>query len=94
MFLCFTTQILKDFFKARIEKNFLPQTQATDKDNGILPLVSSVAIAYTISTHRVHLEPENYAKLFFSLILQPEEEVQTCIAFERLLNQFPCEQWQ
>ena len=91
--LCFTTQILKDFFRARIEKNSLRQTRAADNDNEILPLVSSVAIAYIISTFRVCLEPEHYAKLFSSLILKSEPEEQTCTSFQRILDQFPCEQW-
>ncbi|KAL9988278.1 hypothetical protein ACROYT_G002709 [Oculina patagonica] len=86
--------ILKDFFKARIEKNALPQTEAKDEKNEILPLVSSVAIAYTIYTHKVYLEREQFAKLFFSLILKSDSKEQTCTSFERLLKQFPSEQWQ
>lgn len=85
-------QILKDFFKARIEKNALPQTEADE--NRILPLVSSVAIAYAIKEHKVYLETDHFAKLFFSLILRSDSKEQTCTSFDRLLNHFPSEQWQ
>ncbi|XP_078381354.1 E3 ubiquitin-protein ligase rnf213-alpha-like isoform X3 [Oculina patagonica] len=86
------SRVLKDFFKTRIEKNALPQTE--DEKNIILPLVSSVAIAYIIYTHKVYLEPDHFAKLFFSLILKSDPKEQTCTSFERLLKHFPSEQWQ
>jgi len=85
---------LRDFFKDKIEKNSLPQSDEEDKKNNILPLVSSVAIAYTIYVHKVHLDPQEYAKLFFSLVLRPDEKDHTCTSFERLLKNFPSEQWQ
>ena len=83
----FTFQILKEFIKAKIKKS-----EAEDKTD----LVSSVSIAYIIYEHSVYtnLDPEDYKRLFFSLILRPDPEEQTCIAFESLLDRIPCEQWQ
>ncbi|KAJ7355102.1 hypothetical protein OS493_027891 [Desmophyllum pertusum] len=79
--------ILKEFIKAKIKKS-----EAEDKTD----LVSSVSIAYIIYVHSVYtnLDPEDYKRLFFSLILRPDPKEQTCIAFESLLDRIPCEQWQ
>ena len=85
---------MRDFFKEKIEKNSLPQSDEEDKKNTIFPLVSSVAIAHTIRVHKVHLDPQEYAKLFSSLVLRSDQEDHTCTSFERLLKQFPSEQWQ
>ena len=85
---------MRDFFKEKIEKNSLPQSDEEDEKNNILPLVSSVAIAFTIYVHKVPLDPQEYAKLFSSLVLRRDQEDHTCISFERLLKHFPCEQWQ
>lgn len=81
---------MRDFFKEKIEKNSLPQSDEEDKK--ILPLVSSVAIAHTIHVHKVNFDPQEYAKLFSSLVLHPDQE-HTCTTFERLLKHFPSEQW-
>lgn len=95
---------MRDFLKAKIEKNAVPQSDE-DQKKKIFSLVSSVAIAHTIVVHKVHLDPDDYARLFFSLILHsdPKEadvilhsdpKEQTCTAFERLLKHFPSDQWQ
>ena len=85
---------MRDFLKEKIEKNSLPQSDEEDKKNTILPLVSSVAIAHTIHVHKVDLDPQEYEKLFSSLVLRPDQEDHTCTSFERLLKHFPSEQWQ
>ena len=85
---------MRNFFKEKIEKNSLPQSDEEDKKNTILPLVSSVAIAHTIQVHKVHLDPQEYAKLFFSLVLRLDQEDHTCTSFERLLKHFPSEELQ
>lgn len=83
-----------DFFKEKIEKNYLCQSDEEVEKNNILPLVSSVAIAYVIHVHEVRLRPQEYGKLFSSLILRPDQEGHTCTTFEGLLKHFPSEQWQ
>ena len=71
----------------------MPQTDE-DRHKTILPLVSSVAIAHTIVAHKVHLDPDDYARLFFSLILHADPNEQTCTEFERLLKSVPSDHWQ
>ena len=78
----------------KIEKNAVPQSAAEEKRSRISPLVSSVAIAYTIFTQKVHLAPDEYAKLFFSLALHADQKEETCSAFDRLVKHFPSENLQ
>ena len=84
---------MKEFFKTRIETNDVPQSDSDDKKT-FHPLVSSVAIAYIIYTHKVYLDPQQYGKLFASLILHPDPGGKRCTGFERILKEFPIDQLQ
>lgn len=77
----------------KIEKN--AACKSTTEDAGrISPLASSVAISYLISIQEVHLDPEEYEKLFSSLNLHADQKEGTCLAFDKLLKHFPSEHWQ
>lgn len=56
--------------------------------------MSSVAIAYIIYTHKVYLDPQQYAKLFASLILNPDPREKRCTGLEKILKEFPTDQLQ
>ena len=77
----------------RIESNDVPQSDTDDKKTFHL-LVSSVAIAYIIHTYKVYLDPQQYAKLFASLILKPDPRGKRCTGLEKILKEFPTDQWQ
>lgn len=77
--------------KAKIDQNALP---LTDDQNKIHRLVSSVAIAHVLVSHKVRLEPEWYMKLLSSLILVRDPEEQSCDTFRKLLAHFPSEEQQ
>ena len=78
---------------AKIEQNTLPPSEVKDK-NKVLRLVSSVAIAHVLVSHKVRLDADDYVKLFSSLILRRDPKEMTCTAFERLLSHFPSKEWQ
>ena len=75
--------------KAKIDQNALPLSVPQDNNKKIHRLVSSVAIAHVLVSHRVRLDPEDYAKLFSSLILWKDPNEKTCTALRGLLGQFP-----
>lgn len=83
-------KVLKEFLKPKIEKNALPLSNSTQK---ILRLVSSVAIAHVLVSHKVRLDEDGYAKLFSSLIVWRDPKEKTCSAMDGLLSYFPSTQW-
>ena len=76
----------------KIEQNALP-LNGTDSTKRMLSLVSSVAIAHVLVSHKVHLDRDKYAKLFSSLVLWRDAKENACSAFNSLLSHFPSEQW-
>ncbi|XP_068694638.1 E3 ubiquitin-protein ligase rnf213-alpha-like [Montipora foliosa] len=83
-------RILKEFFTAKIEQNAAPPVQ--DKDNArIHRLVSSVAIAHVLVSHKVHLDDHGFSKLLSSLILNQDPDKESCSELHGLLNSFPPE---
>ena len=81
-------QILKDFLTGKIEQNASPPLQ--DKDNTrIHRLVSSVAIAHVLVSHKVKLDDQGFSKLLSSLILQRDPGKESCSELQELLSSFP-----
>lgn len=87
-------QILRDFLKAKIDQNASPQSVAQDDNKKIHRLVSSVAIAHVLVSHKVRLDPEDYAKLFSSLILWQDANEKNCTALRCLVGHFPSKELQ
>lgn len=79
---------MKKFLQPKIHENASLQS-AVEENKKIRRLVSSMAIAYVIHTHHVVLDREDYAKLFPSLILERDQNGQTCTAYDKLLTHFP-----
>ena len=77
----------------KIEQNALPLSNGTDNTKRMLRLVSSVAIAHVIVSHKVRLDRDKYAKLLSSLVLWRDAKEKTCSSFIRLLSHFPSAQW-
>ena len=77
----------------KIEQNALPLSNGTDNTKRMLRLVSSVAIANVIVSHKVRLDRDKYAKLLSSLVLWRDAKEKTCSSFTSLLSHFPSAQW-
>ena len=86
-------QILKDYLKPKLEHIASLRAATEDDEQKLLCLVSSVAICYLLTSHKVQLNCEDYHDLFMSLSLWPDPERETCSAFDRLLKHFPGEHW-
>ena len=68
-------------------------SDATNGNKNVLRLVSSVAIAHVLVSHKVVLDGDGYIKLFSSLRLWRDEKEKTCSAFKSILSYFPSEKW-
>ena len=82
-------QILRDYLKPKIQQNASLQEVDVDEKTKLSCLVLAVAICHVIITHKVQLDIEDYHKLFMSLSLWSDNEVNTCSAFTKLLRSFP-----
>ena len=77
----------------KIEQNALPLSNGTDNTKRMLRLVSSVAIAHVLVSHKVRFDRDKFAKLLSSLVLWRDAKEKTCSSFNSLLSHFPSEQW-
>ena len=86
-------QILRDYLKPKIEQNASLQEVDVDEKTRLSCLVSAVAICHVIISYKVQFDGEDYHKLFMSLSLWSDTEVNTCSAFNKLLRNFPDAHW-
>ena len=79
----------------KIEQNALPLSNGKEFTERINRIVSSIAIAHVLVSHKVRLDPDKYEQLLSSLVLWPDPDVKekTCSSFNTLFSHFPSEQW-